>query len=162
MDVEYRIASLADLNALWDRMIASNPGDGRWPRWREEYIRNHLEGTSVTFAVVMDGNPVGEGTLLLSPSCSAIAGRTELADGSAVANINALRISKAFEGQGHISALVKLMEQHAAVLGYRRLTIGVEARETRNLAIYLHWGYREFVLSEEEEGELVLYYAKAI
>ena len=28
--------------------------------------------------------------------------------------------------------------------GYQRLTIGVEAHMTRNLGIYLHWGYDEF------------------
>lgn len=33
------------------------------------------------------------------------------------------------------------MEEYAGSLGYNRLTIGVEARETRNLAIYLHWGF---------------------
>ena len=42
------------------------------------------------------------------------------------------------------------------------MTIGVEAKDTRNLAIYLHWGFTEFVLGEVEEGELVLYYRKAL
>jgi len=44
------------------------------------------------------------------------------------------------------------------------MTIGVEAVEARNLAIYLHWGYTEFVHSEVElefdHEALILYYAK--
>lgn len=160
MRVEYRLASLDDLECLWNRNIAESPGDQRWPKWKKEYIANHLAGNSATFTVVIDGEAVGEGTLLFSPACSAVAGRRALADGKTTANVNALRIRKAFEGQGHISALMRLMERHAAVLGYQRLTIGVEAKEARNLAIYLHWGYQEFVFSSQEDNELVLYYAK--
>lgn len=85
-----------------------------------------------------------------------------MADGETVANVNALRITKEYEGQGHISTMVRRMEQYALAQGYHRLTIGVDARETRNLAIYLHWGYCDFVMAAEEDGELVLYYAKEL
>ena len=55
-----------------------------------------------------------------------------------------------------------MMERAAAERGITTLTIGVDAHETRNLAIYLHWGYTRFVMSEVEDGCLVLYYAKEI
>lgn len=48
------------------------------------------------------------------------------------------------------------------LLGLKALTIGVDAWETRNLGIYLHWGYDTFVMAEEEDGDLVLYYAKKL
>ena len=157
---EYRKATLKDLEHLWNANIAENPDDPRWASWKQEYITYNQTGKASTFAVVIDNEPVGEGTLLFSPDCSAIAGRADLADGSTTANINALRIRKPHEGQGHISALVRLMESYAAEHGITRLTIGVEARETRNTAIYLHWGYTDFVTHAIEGGELVLYYAK--
>lgn len=160
--MNYRKATPQDLEGLWNANIADNPGDSRWERWKEEYIGYNLSGQGATFAVLADGVPVGEGTLLFSPECGAIGGRTMLADGASVANINALRIREAYEGQGHVSALMRLMEQYAALRGYRRLTIGVEARETRNLALYLHWGFRAFVMAAQEDGELVLYYAKEL
>lgn len=84
----------------------------------------------------------------------------ELANGIDTVNINALRIDKRFEGEGHISKLVKIMEKYAFDRGFRHITIRVEARETRNLSIYLHWGYNRFVTSCGEEGALVLYYQK--
>lgn len=155
-----RKATLEDLEYLWNRNIAENPEDSRWVRWKEKYIAYNQSGQGQTFSVLCDGYPVGEGTLLFSPDCSAVAGRRELADHQTVANINALRIRKEYEGKGYISALVRLMEQYAAENGYTRLTIGVEAQETRNLGIYLHWGYTHFVGAETEDGVLVLYYAK--
>lgn len=157
-----RIATEQDLQQLWDKNIARHPGDPRWQRWSEEYIRYNREGLGITFAAVIGGEAVGEGTLLLSPQCRAINGRTALADGAATANINALRIEKRYEGRGHISALVRMMEQYALQRGITRLTIGVEECEMRNRAIYTHWGYTTFLFSEQEDGETILYYGKEL
>lgn len=158
--VTIRKASREDLERLWDRNIAENPGEECWVRWKRQFIADNESGAAATFAVVIDGEPVGEGTLLFSPDCKAIRGRLELADGKTTANINALRIRKEYECRGHVSALVKEMERYAASLGYRRITIGAEAVESRNLAIYLHWGYGDFVTAGGEGRELVLYYGK--
>lgn len=162
MTYGYRLATPADLEWIWDKNVAANPDEPAWQNWRNDYIRYNREGLGETYVVLCDGEPVGEGTLLLSPACGAIDGRTALCDGIRVANVNALRIEKAHEGKGHISAIVRMMEQIAAARGITTLTIGVDAHETRNLAIYLHWGYTNFVMSEVEDGALVLYYAKEI
>lgn len=160
--MEYREATTADLDRLWDKNIARNPEDERWVRWKKEYMDYNARGQAKTFAIVCDCEPVGEGTLLLDPQCKAVGGRLTLADGIGTANVNALRIEKAYEGQGHISHMMACLEQYARECGCHELTIGVEARETRNLAIYLHWGYCRFVESCVEDEELVLYYAKKL
>jgi GNAT superfamily N-acetyltransferase len=158
----YGAADDRDLEILWNRNIERNEGDARWKRWKEEYIGYQHRGMSRTFVVRCDGIAVGEGTLLFSPDCKAIRGRRMLADGISVANVNALRIMGAFEGQGHISKMMKVLEAYARDAGYRELTIGVEAAETRNLGIYLHFGYNRLVHAEVEDGVLVLYYAKTL
>lgn len=162
MTAEYRKATAADLEVLWDRSIAENPGDERYLRWKEQFLSDNRTGSAATFAVVIDGDPVGEGTLLFSPACRAIRGRLQLADGKTTANINALRIRKEYEDRGHISTLVKRMERYAADQGYTQLTIGVEASEARNRAIYAHWNYVNLILEETEDGETVLYYEKRL
>lgn len=162
MNFEYRRASIYDLERIWEKNIRDNPGDNRWTGWKNEFIENNQKKLARTFIVLCDGHPIGEGTLLLSPKCSAIRGRTQLANNANVANVNALRIQKAYEGKGHIAHLMRVMETDAMAMGYTHLTIGVEAQETRNLAIYLHWGYDKFILSEVEDGALVLYYQKRL
>lgn len=161
-DYEYIEATKELLERIWEKNIKSNSDDERWIKWREEALANNADGKSKTFLILYCGEPVGEGTLLFSEDCSAISGRTMLADGKETANINALRIEKVHEGKGHISKLVNLMEQYAIKCGYKKLTIGAEAKESRNLAIYLHWKYNELVHAETEDGSLVLYYAKSI
>ena len=157
---EYRIATRKDLESIWDMNIADNPGDARWKQWKQKYIGYNLDGKALTFVVVANGSPIGEGTLLLHPECDAVNGVIELSDGKTVANINALRIRKEFEGQGHVSKLVKLMEEYSINHGIKILTIGVEAKETRNLSIYLHWGFSDLIFYKFEDSELVLYYSK--
>ena len=44
-----------------------------------------------------------------------------------------LELNKKYEGQGHISKLVKMAEQYAKQKGITYLTIGCEAKETLNL-----------------------------
>lgn len=160
MRFTYRLATPQDLECIWNKNIAENPEDARWEQWKEEYIRYNRTGMAQTYVVVCDEEPVGECTLILSPECKAVRGRLELANGINAANINALRIAKEYEGQGHISKLMACVEDYAKEQGIMALTIGVEAKETRNLAIYLHWGYDTFVMSETEDDELVLYYRK--
>lgn len=162
MKFTYRLATSQDLELIWNKNIAENPEDSRWVHWKEEYIHYNKTGMARTFVVVYDEEPVGECTLILSPKCNAVRGRMELANGMTIANINALRIAKEYEGQGHISKLMTCVEGYAKEQGITALTIGVEAKETRNLAIYLHWGYDSFVMSETEDDELVLYYRKEI
>lgn len=156
----YRKATLEDLQKSWDKEILENPNDSRYVRWKEQFISVNAKGSAATFMIFSEEEPIGQGTLLFDPSVRTVHGHTCLCDGLHTANINTLRIEKKYEAQGHISKLMKLIEQYAIDSGITRLTIGVEAAETRNLAIYLHWGYNKFIMSEEDEGELVLYYGK--
>ena len=158
----YHPATRSELECIWSKNISASPADPRWPLWRREYLALNADGLGRTFAAVIDGEPVGEVTLLLSPECSAIGGRTALADGKDTANINALRVDAAHRGQGHSSRLVACAEEWAAAHGIRTLTIGVDACEARNRAIYTHWGYTRLLFSAVEDGEEVLYYAKEI
>lgn len=155
-------ASPDKLKEIWDYNILTNSDDHRWIRWGQQAMEDNRTGRTKTFLILCNGEPVGEGTLIFDPSCSAIGGRLSLADGKLITNVNALRIRKEYENQGHVSAMMKVMEQYAREQGYTRITIGVEAKETRNLGIYLHWGYTEFICHEFDDGELVLYYGKSL
>lgn len=158
----YRVASESDLEAIWNKDIKRNLSDARWVKWKGEYINYNKTGMATTFVALNGAEPIGQITLIMSPKCGAVKNRPLLCDGKTIANMNAFRIDKSYEGQGHISKLVKLAEAYAKENGFNTLTIGCEAVETRNLAIYLHFGYTKFVTSIVEDGELVLYYQKQI
>ena len=164
--IEYRMATVEDLNSVWDKDIERNPGDDRWRRWKKEYLDYNENNELKTFVAVDVGNVIAQISVVLKPNVKAVLGKEALCDGKEIANMNAFRCDKEYEGKGHISKLVKLGEDYARRLGYKFMSIGSEARESRNLAIYLHFGYNEFVMYEfddEEEGNpLVLYYRKRL
>ena len=156
------VAGKSHLDDLWEYNIRENPDDPRWTVWRDEYIGYNLSGKAKTFALLSDGEAVGEVTLILDPSCKAVRGRPALCNGENIGNVNALRIREGYRGRGLATLLVGKLEQEAKALGLTALTIGVEACESRNLAIYLRWGYDDFLFSETDCGELVLYYRKKL
>lgn len=160
----YRIATESDLEKLWEYDINRHQGEERklWENWKIQYLDYNKSGEATIFSVLDGDVPIGQITLLFSPNCSAVKDRLMLCDGKNIANMNAFRIKKEYEGQGHISKLVKLAEKYAKDKGINYLTIGSEAKESRNLAIYLHFGYTEFVTSVVEDNELILYYGKKI
>lgn len=159
----YRKATLEDLNRVWDYQMAQNPDEPRNQRWRDSFISRNLQNRAATFVAVADGEPVGEVTLdFYADGYGNTDSRPKLADGCTTAYVTALRIRKEFEGRSYTSELMRCMEGFAREIGFNRLTIGVEAAESRNLAIYLHWGYTQFVMSEIDCGELVLFYAKQL
>lgn len=159
----YRKATLEDLNRIWDHQMQQNPDEPRMQRWRDSYISRNVNNRAATYVVVIDGEPVGEVTLdYYAEAHGNPDSRHLLADGKQTAYVTALRIREAFEGKGFISGLMCHMEEQAKAMGFSRLTVGVEAAETRNLGIYLHWGYNRFVMHEIDGGELVLFYEKTL
>ena len=162
----YRLATLEDLNNVWDKDIDNNQNDSRYIRWKKEYIDYNLNDEAKTFVAVNGNEVIAQITLILKTNVKAIINKEKLCDGKSICNMNAFRCDKEYEGNGHISKLVKLAEKYAKDIGYTYITIGSEARETRNLSIYFHFGYNEFLMSEiddsEEDSPLVLYYGKSL
>ena len=87
MTFEYRIATPEDLEQLWNFNIADNPDEPAWIRWKGEFIAYNQKGEGITFAVIADGEAVGEGTLMISPNCKPVRSHPELADGKTIGNI---------------------------------------------------------------------------
>ena len=160
-NIHARPADAADNEAIWAHDLAQHD----WPtEWRDGSIRENESGMAQTFVIFNGEDPIGCGTLCFSPECNDMGGRMELADGKTVAQIVGLRIDKPYRGKGHVSALVKQMEDYAREKGYTKLTIGVEVKDTTPLTIYQHWGYTQFVLGCHEDGDpqATLYFAKTL
>ncbi len=135
----YKIASVEELTAIWDKDIRDNPHDTRYIRWKQTFMEHNADGACVTFVAVDGIEPVAQLTLLLKYTPAMFSMRAYTENGSGY--VMAVRIEQRYEGQGHIGALFRCMQAHARTLGLRRLIIGVETREARTLAIYRHLGF---------------------
>ena len=160
--VEYKKATRVLLDAMWDVNIALHRDDKRWAKWRTEYTDYNERGLADTFLAVVDGQPIGECTVMYSPRCRAVRGRLVLADGEGVAHLNGLRVLTEHRGNGYASGIMRAIEAHARSRGVHTLTLGVEEAMERNVAIYRHLGYTRLIAKVREEGREVLYLSKFI
>lgn len=159
----YRIATIEDLEQVWNKDIKRHPDDNRWAIWKIEYIEYNKNNEAKTFVAVNEnGKVISQLTLVLKENVKDVKGKRKLCDGKSIANFNAFRTDKKYQGQGHISRLVRLAEDWAIKNSIKKITIGVEASNSKNISIYFHLGFTEFVMYEfdEEENELILYYSK--
>ena len=158
----YRKATIKDLNTIWDKDIKENKDDERYIKWKKSFIDSNKNGDIVTFVVLNDNGPIGQCTIVLNANNINFKCKDLLCDSKEKAYLSTIRIEKQFEQQGHISKLVKTVENFAKKKGFSYLTIGVEAKETRNLAIYLHFNYTHFITSELDDNTLILFYQKSL
>ncbi len=158
----YKKASLDELDKIWDKDIEENRDDKRYITWKKEFIDAASKGDIVTFVILCDDDPIGQCSIVINKNNIKNPCRDLLCDGENKVYLSTLRIEKQFEGQGHISKLVKVAEKYAKDRGFSSITIGSEAQESRNLAIYLHFGYTKFVTSCVEDNSLILFYEKSL
>lgn len=162
--MEYKIATLEEYIAVWEKDIAKRPHKkAEWEAMRDLYVPAFKNKELITF-IAKDGDDIiAQISIISNPDFKEINGYKELCDGETTVHMNAFRCDKEYEGQGHISKLVKMGEKWAKEQGYKYATIGVNAANVRNIQIYFHFGYAEFVLHEHcENGEIVLHYRKEL
>ena len=163
--MNYRIATIDDLEKVWDKDIARHIDDQNWKRWKSEYIDYNKNHEAITFVAEDNDDIIAQISVVFKNNVKAVLGKPFLVDFETV-NMNGFRCDKNYEGHGHISKLVKMGEEYAKSLGYKYSTIGANAKNTRNLQIYFHFGYTQFLKAIEElEGNsmaTVLYYKKEL
>jgi len=171
--ITYAPATPDTLELHWNTEIAENLGDARYIAWKQDYMHENASGKYKTFYAFDDAKIIGQVTLVLHPDTMELDGQTELANNDDIAHICGLRVYKEYEGKSIASGLMRYIYNWARGHGIRYMTIGVEPHETRNVEIYTHWGFAEFVKeviekypprNENDSGEEVLvhYYKKKI
>lgn len=165
--MEIRIATIAELEAWWDAKIEKQPDNPAYKVWKNNFVQGNIKNERKTFFVFNDNNEyVGQGTLLLQSEDAVMTGKDK-------AEIIKLEINPQYRGKGIATKIYQAIEKYAKQNGIKTLTIGVEPCEIRNMQIYFHWGFTNFLKCTSEtfppttpdgEGEtiIVLCYSKQI
>ena len=164
--MEIRIATAEEVEAWWDKKIAKAPNDLAYKKWKDIFVNGNKSGERKTFFAFDDEKYIGQGTLLLK-------GEDKVLTGEGKAEIIKLEILPKYRGRGIATKIYKKIEEYAKANGVKILTIGVEPCEVRNMQIYFHWGFVDFLQcttetyppkAEGEKGETitVLCYSKKI
>ena len=90
-----------------------------------------------------------------------------------MAYLAAFRTNKEYEGKGYFSKLYKFVENDLKNRGYTELSLGVGPEAVRNIEIYFHLGFRDYIktlieyeISKDDplkkEEDVILFYKKKI
>ena len=109
-----------------------------------EHIKN---GQSVTYYGKLNNKIICETTAMFDENI--IQNSDKLVGGKTVYLCN-FSTDKRYRGKGYFSKLFKFMIDDLKNRGYEKFTLGVEPTETKNIKIYQHLGFNEFIKSGKE------------
>lgn len=162
-----KIASREELLKRWDYLIRIHPGNNSWKLFRENAIRNFDNKSTISYLGFLNDEIICELTAYISSS----AFEGDISDPSGLlsndmAYLAAFRTNKEYEGKGYFSKLFKFALNDLKERGYKELSLGVEPEAVRNIEIYFHYGFREYIKTTVEHGsskdEFVNFYKKKI
>lgn len=161
-----KIGSREELLRRWDYLNKINPGN-KWAEYRKNAIRNFDDRSTISYLGFLDGEIIRELTAYIK--LSAFEGDIEDPSGlltDDMAYLAAFRTNKEHEGKGYFSELFKFAENDLKNRGYKELSLGVGPEAVRNIEIYFHYGFREYIKTTIEhdklEDEFVNFYKKRI
>ncbi len=158
-----KIADEEEMNEKWDYEIKhASHSKENWIQWKKEFIENQKEGKQIPYYGILDGKIICEATASIDSSV------VQNGDGlvsNCIAYLNGFRTIKGYQGKGYFSKLFWFMIQDLKQKGYQFVTLGVEPNEIKNMMIYFHYGFSEYLKSGMEfypngEEAFVLYYKK--
>lgn len=165
-----KIATIEDMEQNWNYLIAIHPDNNAWKIWKEKAIKDMENGNAIVYYGILNGVIISEATAMLSNLD--VQNSDGLVDDT-TAYLSAFRTREEYRGKGYFSELYKFMENDLKNRGYKKLTLGVEPCEVKNMIIYFKYGFTDFIKTtyeiepaknenEEPIQYMVCYYSKNI
>lgn len=161
-----KIASAEEMNAKWDYEINAHSGSDKENRiiWKNRSIENYKRGYTIPYYGILDGFIICEATAMVEPKV--VQNSSGLVDSHTV-YLSAFRTVDKFQGKGYFSKLFHFMIDDLRQKGFTRATLGVEPADKKNKAIYIRYGFSEYIKTGKEyypDGTVidVEYYGKSL
>lgn len=141
-----KIASVGEMERKWNYEIRKQRKTVL-ERLKKDAVEHIKNGQSVTYYGKLNNKIICETTALFDESI--IQNSDKLVDDKTVYLCN-FSTDKRYQGKGYFSKLFKFMIDDLKNRGYEKFTLGVEPTETKNIKIYQHLGFNEYIKSAQE------------
>ena len=162
-----KVANRKELLKRWDYLIEINPGNNKWVEFKENALKHFDENSTISYLGFLNNEIICEITAYIKNS--AFIGDISEPSGllsDSMAYLAAFRTNKEYEGKGYFSKLYRFVESDLKERGYTELSLGVGPEAVRNIEIYFHLGFREYIKTlieqEQEQEDVILFYKKKI
>ncbi len=169
-----KIADRDELIKRWEYLIRIHPGDNRWVGFRENALKHFDEKSTISYLGLLNDEIICEATAYIKDS--AFIGDISEPSGllsDRMGYLAAFRTNEEYEGKGYFSRLYAFVEKDMRQRGYTELSLGVGPDAVRNIQIYFHLGFREYIKTVIEyepskddpslkEEDVIIFYKKKI
>ena len=169
-----KVATREELIKRWKYLINIHQNKKEWEQYKENAIRNFDAGSTISYLGFLNNRIICEATAYIKES--AFIG--DINEPSGLLNENmaylaAFRTNHEYEGKGYFGKLYKFVEDDLRKRGYSELSLGVGPEAVRNIEIYFHLGFKDYIKTVTQnkqfnEGSLkqvedvILFYKKKI
>ena len=136
--MEIRPATIEELEDWWNKRISKDPKNNSWVVWKNNFVEENKSGKRKTFFAFNNKKYIGQGTLLFESEDKVMIGNKK-------AEVIKLEIIKEERAKGIATKIFNTLKDYTKSVGIKTLTIGVEPCEIRNMQIYFHWGFTNYL-----------------
>ena len=168
-----KVAKRDELIKRWEYLNRINPGK-KWIEFRENALKHYDEKSTISYLGFLDNEIICEATAVIRDAAFIrdISEPSGLLSDS-MCYLAAFRTNKEYEGKGYFRRLYDYIENDLRERGYTELSLGVGPEAVRNMEIYFHLGFREYIKtviqhepSEDDpdipEEDVIIFYKKKI
>jgi len=169
-----KVANRDELLKRWDYLIHIHPNNNKWLEFKENALKHYDENSTISYLGFLNDEIICEATAYIKNSAfiSDISEPSGLLSDS-MAYLAAFRTNKEYEGKGYFSKLYNFVENDLKDRGYKELSLGVGPEAVRNIEIYFHLGFRDYIKTvieyepsvkdpSKQEEDVILFYKKKI
>lgn len=169
-----KIATREELLKRWEYLVEIHPGNNKWLEFKENALKHYDEKSTISYLGFLNDEIICEATAYIKDS--AFIGDISEPSGllsDNMAYLAAFRTNKELEGKGYFGKLYKFVENDLKNRGYNELSLGVGPEAVRNIEIYFHLGFRDYIKtvieyeqskedSSKQEEDVIIFYKKKI
>ncbi len=169
-----KVANKDELLKRWEYLVRIHSNNNKWVEFKENALKHYDENSTISYLGFLDNEIICEATAYIKDS--AFIGDISEPSGllsDSMAYLAAFRTNKEYEGQGYFSKLYNFVENDLKERGYTELSLGVGPEAVRNIEIYFHLGFRDYIKTlieyepsekdpSKQEEDVILFYKKKI
>ena len=169
-----KIANRKELLKRWEYLIDIHPSNNKWVEFKENALNHYDKKSTNSYLGFLNDQIICEATAYIKDS--AFIGDISEPSGllsESMAYLAAFRTNKEHEGKGYFSKLYKFVENDLKERGYTELSLGVGPEAVRNIEIYFHLGFRDYIKTviefepsrkdySKQYEDVILFYKKRI
>ncbi len=145
-----KIATRDEIIKRWDDLISRHPGDDSWKGYKKHTLEYFDNKTMIQYFGFLNDKIICEFCAHIDKDCTYIKDARDLITED-MAYLNAFRCDKEYEGKGYFSKLYNFMITDLKNRGFKKASLGVEPCEIRNIQIYFHLGFTNYVKTDIDE-----------